>query len=159
MNAQSVVKKFGILKWFVILWNHVEEPSGTSPCQNVQINFIELPEPNHWILVLMKGCAETGDRNYVNYTSIKYTSQCKDCLVGFVLYIFTQHRSECPMFDVRTLDVIHIRRDLSATLRLISEGPFLKKCVPLLLPPLLGKQRQQISLLLCQSLRTTLGQP
>lgn len=26
-------------------------------------------------------------------------------------------------------------------------------------PPLLGKQRQQISLLLCQSLRTTLGQP
>lgn len=52
-------------------------------------------------------------------------------------------------------------KELSATLRLISQGLFLQKCVPPppSFPPLLGKQRQQISLLLCQSLRTTLGQP
>lgn len=36
---------------------------------------------------------------------------------------------------------------------------FSQKCVSPSFPPLLGKQRQQISLLLCQSLRTTLGQP
>lgn len=36
---------------------------------------------------------------------------------------------------------------------------FSKNASPSSFPPLLGKQRQQISLLLCQSLRTTLGQP
>lgn len=82
-------------------------------------------------------------------------------LLSWLFCLTTTRIKHVSLYTGKTLDVRHIRkRALGYSEIDITRSVSPKMCPPPpSFPPLLGKQRQQISLLLCQSLRTTLGQP